>query len=80
MCHTADTKELGTMNKTLTSAASSDASALHKATLEDCLTSIDHLREQMRHDQEEIDRSRARTQIILDDLAHLFSSSSPKAA
>lgn len=68
------------MNKTLTNAASSDASAFYKATLEECLTNIDHLREQMRRDQEETDRSRARTQVILDDLAHLFGSSSPKAA
>jgi hypothetical protein len=79
MCHTADKKGLGTMNKTLT-AVSSDTSALYQANLEEYLTNIDHLREQMRHDQEEIDRSRTRTQVILDDLARLFGSSSSKAA
>ncbi len=68
------------MNKVLTTAASSGASTVYKTTLEEYLTNIDHLREQMRRDQEEIDRSRARTQVILDDLVHLLNSSSQKAA
>ncbi len=67
------------MNKTLTSAASSDASALHKATLKEYLTNIDHLREQMNRDQAEIDCSRARTQAILDELASLLKPAIQKA-
>ncbi len=74
-----DNRKLGTMNKILTAAASSDASTLYKATLEGYLTNIDHLREQMRRDQEETDRSRARTQVILDDLARLLNPTILKA-
>ena len=67
------------MNKILASSASPNASGLHQAAWEECLTAIDRLREQTRRDQVEIDLSRARTQVILDDLARLLNLSPQKA-
>ena len=58
------------MDKTETSAMLTENST-QQATMEQYLTDIVRLREQMSRDQDEIDRSRARTQAMLDELAAL---------
>ena len=67
------------MNKTLT-ASPVDSTAQAEAIVEQYLADIDRLREQMACDQVEIDRSRARTQTMLDDLERMLKRTPQKAS
>jgi hypothetical protein len=69
-----------TMEDALTIKSSTEEAAQLQLAITQCLTEVDHLREQMSRDQMEIDRSRTRTRALLAELKTTLGVAGQKAA
>lgn len=67
------------MDEVMTMPSAEDAAQL-KVTLSQCITEIDRLRELMRQDDIEIDRSRTRTRALLREIDEIMKPPGRKAA